>query len=217
MCMEQRVTLPEESSATSAALNDTGPTGRRWLPRLALPGIGLRASERRLLLLIVDLAVIVGALVIAILGGADWLDPAGSFIALWRWWATLAVLWWLMANLWECYDLARAASAPHSIISATAAAAFTVAIYQWIPLITPPLASRKLVLIFGLLAIGGLALWRGAYAVLFVQPNFYRRALVLGAGFIGPGPGCGAGAEFIGVFGQPAARDRLPDRRFRGR
>jgi exopolysaccharide biosynthesis polyprenyl glycosylphosphotransferase len=183
--MEQRVTLPEESSATSAALNDTGPAGRRWLPRLALPGIGLRASERRLLLLVVDLAVMVGALVIAILGGADWLDPAGSFIALWRWWATLAVLWWLMANLWECYDLARAASAPHSIISATAAAAFTVVIYQWIPLITPPLASRKLVLIFGLLAIGGLILWRGAYAVLFVQPNFYRRALVLGAGSSG--------------------------------
>ena len=183
--MEQRASLSEKSSAAPATLNDTGSAGRRWLPRLALPGVGLRTSERRLLLLIVDLAVMVGALVIAIRGGADWLDTPGAFVALWRWWATLAVLWWLIANLWECYDLARAASAPHSIISAAAAAALTVAIYQWIPVITPPLASRKLVLIFGLLAVGGLVLWRGAYAVLFVQPNFYRRALVLGAGSSG--------------------------------
>jgi exopolysaccharide biosynthesis polyprenyl glycosylphosphotransferase len=183
--MERRVVIQEQASTTSQALNDAERPARRWLPRLALPGIGLRASERRLLLLVVDLAVMVGALVIAILSGADWLDPSGSFVALWRWWATLAVLWWLMANLWECYDLARAASAPHSIISAAAAAAFTVAIYQWIPLITPPLASRKLVLIFAVLAVGGLALWRGAYAVLLVQPNFFRRALVLGAGSSG--------------------------------
>jgi FlaA1/EpsC-like NDP-sugar epimerase len=47
------------------------------------------------------------------------------------------------------------------------------------------LASRKLVLIFGLLAVSGLMLWRGIYAVLFVQPNFYRRVLVFGAGTAG--------------------------------
>jgi exopolysaccharide biosynthesis polyprenyl glycosylphosphotransferase len=184
--MEPRVVTQEQASTAPQTLGDPGGrSARRWLPRLALPGIGLRASERRLLLLVVDLAVVVGALVHAILSGADWLDPPGAFFALWRWWATLAVLWWLMANLLECYDLARAASAPHSIISAAIAAALTVLIYQWIPLITPPLASRKLVLIFGLLAVGGLVLWRGAYAVLLVQPNFYRRALVLGAGSSG--------------------------------
>jgi exopolysaccharide biosynthesis polyprenyl glycosylphosphotransferase len=182
--MEQHALLPEQSSAAAKPLGEDGPA-RRWLPRVRLPSIGLRSSERRLLLLVVDLAVMVGALVLAIRSGADWLDPPGAIFALWRWWATLAVLWWLMANLLECYDLARAASAPHSILSAGIAAALTVAIYQWIPLITPPLASRRLVLIFGLLAIGGIVIWRGAYAVLFVQPNFYRRALVLGAGSSG--------------------------------
>ena len=186
--MERRVVRSQEADHRAAPADARTTAGRpasRWLPRLALPGIGLRASERRLLLLVVDLAVMVGALVIAIRSGTDWLDAPGAFVALWRWWATLAVLWWLMANLLECYDLARAASAPHSIISVTVAAALTVAIYQWIPVITPPLASRKLVLIFGLLAVGGLVVWRGVYAVLFVQPNFYRRALVLGAGSSG--------------------------------
>jgi len=183
--MERRVVIQDQVSTPAEAPGDAGRPANRWLPRLALPGIGLRASERRLLLLVVDLVVMVGALVTAILSGTDWLDAPGAFFVLWRWWATLAVLWWLMANLLECYDLARAASAPHSIISAAAAAALTVAIYQWIPLITPPLASRKLVLIFGLLAVGGMVLWRGLYAVLLVQPNFYRRALVFGAGSSG--------------------------------
>ena len=114
--MEPRVVAQEQASTAPQTLGDPGRSARRWLPRLTLPGIGLRASERRLLLLVVDLAVVVGALVYAILSGADWLDPPGAFFALWRWWATLAVLWWLMANLLECYDLARAASAPHSII-----------------------------------------------------------------------------------------------------
>jgi exopolysaccharide biosynthesis polyprenyl glycosylphosphotransferase len=163
----------------------TALASRPWLPRLALPGIGLRTTERRLILLVLDVAVIVSALVVAIRIGADWLDPPGAFFYLWRWWLTLALVWWLMANLLECYDLARSASAPHSIISTSIAAALTVAVYQWIPLFSPPLASRRLVLIFGLLAVGGLALWRGAYAILFVQPNFYRRALVLGAGSAG--------------------------------
>lgn len=183
--MERRFFPQEQSAAAPQEFGDTGQPARRWLPRLTLPGLGLRTSERRLLLLTLDLAILVGALVLSIIARADWLKDQGAFFALWRWWVTLAVVWWLMAHLLECYDLARAASAPHSIISVAIAAALTVALYQWIPVITPPLASRKLVLIFGLLAVSGLALWRGAYAVLFVQPNFFRRALVLGAGTSG--------------------------------
>ncbi len=180
-----------QDGATQATVNDNAAAAdiatapRRWLPRLMVPGIGLRTSERRLLLLLVDVALMLGALVLAIRIRAEWLDPPGAFLALWRWWATLIVLWWLIANLLECYDLARAASAPHSMISAGSAAALTVLVYTWIPVLSPPLASRKLVLLFGLLAVGALATWRGLYAVLFVQPNFQQRALVLGAGQAG--------------------------------
>ena len=147
--------------------------------------VRLRTSERKLLLLLVDIVLVVGALTLAIRVRTEWLDPPGAFMALWRWWVALVILWWLIANLLECYDLARAASAPHSIISAGAAAALTVMVYSWIPVFSPPLASRKLVLLFMLLAVGGLAAWRGLYAVLIVQPNFQQRALVLGAGQAG--------------------------------
>ena len=167
------------------AADDPAATPQRRLTRVALPGAGLRVSERRLILLIVDIAILVGALALSIKLGTDWLDPPDAFFALWRWWVTLIVVWWLIANLLECYDLARAASAPHSIISTSAAAVLTVIVYTWIPVISPPLASRKLVLVFILLAAGGLAAWRGLYAVLFVQPSFQRRALVLGAGQAG--------------------------------
>ena len=167
------------------AADEAAAAPRRRLPRIALPGLGLHVSERRLLLLIVDIALLVGVLVLSLRLGTDWLNAPGVFVSFWRWWVTLIVVWWVIAHLLECYDLARAASAPHSIISTSAAAALTVIVYTWIPVFSPPLAPLTLVLVFGLLAIGSLAVWRGLYAALFVQPNFQRRALVLGAGQAG--------------------------------
>ena len=185
MIQEQTAQTPANTAQTDAVKAPARPAPRRWLPRLALRGVGLNVSERRVLLLIMDTILLVAALLLAMKLRTDWLDPPGAIFALWRWWATLIAVWWLAANLFECYDLARAASAPHSIINETAAAALTVAFYTWIPVITPPLASRKLVLAFALLAIGLLAVWRGLYAVLLAQPNFYIRALVVGAGQAG--------------------------------
>ncbi len=194
-----------------------------WIPRIALPGLGLRASERLLLLGVVDFLLIATALVIAIKTRTTWLDAPGAMLTNWRWFATLAILWWIVAQLAEASDLARAASAPNSILSAAPAAAVTVLLYQWIPLFTPPLASRKLSLTFGLLAVGLIALWRGLYAVLFVQPAFQQRVLVLGAGWAGralaealsqagdrrlPNPYRGTGATIVGFVddaSQPTA------------
>jgi len=156
-----------------------------WLPRLTLPSIGLRVSERKLLLAVFDVALLVAALVIAITTRTTWMDTPEAFFALWRWWVTLGIVWWVTAQLLEAYDLARAASAPHSMLSAMGAAALTSVIYQMIPFFTPPLASRGLSVLFGILAVAFVGLWRGIYAVLFVQPNFEQRTIVLGAGVSG--------------------------------
>ncbi len=195
---------------------------RSRLPRIALPGLGLRASERLLMLGLVDFALLAAALIIAVKTRTPWLDPPGALFANWLWFVTLAVLWWIVAQVAEAYDLARAASASYSILSAAPAAAITALLYQWIPLFTPPLASRKLSLSFGLLAVGLIALWRGIYAVLFVQPAFQQRVLVLGAGWAGralaealsqagdqqtPNPYRGTGATIVGFVddaSQPA-------------
>lgn len=158
---------------------------RRWLPRLALPSFGLRMSERKLLLAFIDVALLIAALVIAVRSRTTWLDSPQAFFALWRWWLTLGIVWWAVAQLLEAYDLARAASAPHSMLSAMGAAALAVVVYQMIPFFTPPLASRGLSVLFAILAVAFIGMWRGIYAVLFVQPNFEVRGLVLGAGVSG--------------------------------
>lgn len=178
------------------------PTRGRWIPRIALPSLGLHASERLLLLSTVDFTLLALALIVAVKSRTPWLDPPGALFANWKWFAALAVLWWIVAQFADVYDLARAASAPYSILAAAPAAAVTAFLYQWIPVLTPPLASRKLGLFFGLLAVGLIALWRGLYAVLFVQPAFQRRVLVLGAGWAGR-----ALAEAL----QGAADDRTPN------
>lgn len=150
--------------------------------RLHLPSLGLRASERLMLLALVDVSLLIASLAVAVATRTAWLDEPGAFFALWRWWFTLAVVWWLISQLLEAYDLARAASAPHSMLAAGSAAALTVLVYQMIPVLTPPLGSRGLSLLFAGLAIASVATWRGLYAVLFVQPAFETCALVLGAG-----------------------------------
>ncbi len=212
-----------DDSAVSSQPTETVTARRRgWLPRIALPGLGLRASERLLMLGLVDFLLLAAALIIAVKTRTDWLDAPGAVLANWRWFAVLAALWWIVAQVAEAYDLARAASAPNSILSAAPAAAVTALVYQWIPLLTPPLASRKLSLTFGLMAMGLIALWRGLYAVLFVQPAFQQRVLVLGAGWAGralaealsraddqraPNPYRGTGATIVGFVddaSQPA-------------
>ena len=158
---------------------------RVGLPRLALPSLGLRTSERRLLLFVVDFLLLLAAVVGAMHLRTDWLTSPGVFLALWRWWVTLAVVWWLVSHLLESYDLARAASAPHSILSAAPAAALTILIYQAIPVVAPPLAARGLILLALALATTSIALWRGLYALFLMQPSFEVRVLVLGAGWAG--------------------------------
>jgi len=157
----------------------------RWIPRIRLRGIGLRASERSLLLLVVDAGLMVLSLAIAVKVRTDWLDAPGAFTALWRWWVVLAVLWWIVAQLLEAYDLALAASAPHSMLTAGAAATLTAVLYQFIPYFTPPLTTRGLAVLFVIAATAAVMLWRGIYAVLFIQPAFETRVLVFGAGSAG--------------------------------
>lgn len=176
---------PTRSDVTGLPAAGATLPGRRWPRRIALPGLRLHASERRLLLGVVDLAILFAALATAVKSRTTWLDPPGALLANWRWFLTLSLVWWLVSQLLDVYDLSLAASPAPAMISAGSAAGLTVLIYQWIPLFSPPLASRGLVLFFALLALGGMALWRGLYATLFVQPFFHRRALVLGAGWAG--------------------------------
>ncbi len=145
----------------------------------------LNASERKIVLAAVDILLLCSALIIAIATQTDWFDSLGAVLAPYKWWVTLALVWLPLATLLEAYDLPRTSSAPNSILSAVTAAGLTLLVYSLIPWLTPPLASRGLLFTSILIAVGLIALWRGLYAVLFVQPAFNEQAVVVGAGWAG--------------------------------
>ena len=156
-----------------------------WLPRIALPSLHLRSSERKLLLFVADLLIINGALLASMTWLTDWLERPGALtfaLGNSKWFLTLSLYWCIAAVLMDSYDLARAASAPYSVLNAGAAMAAVSLVYLLTPIFSPPLTSRGLFFVFAALSVGGVSLWRGCYAVLFVQPSFQQRALVLGAG-----------------------------------
>ena len=150
--------------------------------RLGLPSLGLHASERKLLLAGMDVVLLNGALVIALVTQTELVPYAGALWDAHKWFITLTLLWLPLAAICDVYNLARAASTVYSLQATLAAAGMTVLIYPWIPFFTPPIHNRTQVFVFMGLGLLLITLWRALYARLFVQPAFLRRALVVGAG-----------------------------------
>ncbi len=144
-----------------------------------------RSSERKLALYGMDVAILNGALIIALAFGAESAVTHGVLVAMWKWFATLTLVWTALALVLDAYDLARCASLVATARVTVAAAALTLLAYSLIPWFTPPLQARSTLFVFSALAMLGLLGWRLAYARLFVQPAFKRRALVVGAGRAG--------------------------------
>jgi exopolysaccharide biosynthesis polyprenyl glycosylphosphotransferase len=206
--IDDRVTSMEHGSAAAAAVDSLSPVSgaqaeHTWKRRLLMTKFRLEASERKLLLAVMDVGLLIAALIIAIEARTDWLNTPTALFDVWRWYVALALVWWVVSQLLECYDLARAAVATHSILAAASAAAITTIVYQMIPLVTPPLASRGLSVLFGVLAVGFISLWRGIYAVLIIQPNFEQRALVVGAGQAGQSLLSALAPEYEGTKANP--------------
>ncbi|MGH2536723.1 MAG: sugar transferase [Candidatus Promineifilaceae bacterium] len=150
--------------------------------RPALPSLGLRAAERRLLLLVMDVAFLSLALIIAIATRTDLLTGAIDVVYNAKWFVTLALLWAMVASVFDAYNLRRAAGGVESVWGAGTAAAVTGGLYLAIPWLTPPLLNRSLGFLFLLLAVISISAWRLLYARLFAHAIFQRRALVIGAG-----------------------------------
>ena len=172
--------------------------------RICVPSLGLRMSERRLLLALVDILLVNAALLVAILLVTD-LIP--SIDALWlygKWFVALTVVWLGSALFFDCYNLARSASTSATLRSTTAAVLTTSILYTFIPVVTPPLTSRGLIFYSIAFMLAAVLAWRIGYARLVVQPWFQQRALIVGAG--------GAGTTLVTAL-RHTSRDANP---FRG-
>ena len=148
--------------------------------------LNLRVSERRLVLGTVDVLLINVALVLSIWLTGNFVPSLDNLLANVKWPITLSIVWLAFANFFDCYSLARAASAFNSVRNSALAVGFTVIVYTvFIPTLTPPLSTRGAIFLFALLGFVLVGAWRLTYAKVFVQPWFRQRALVVGAGEAG--------------------------------
>ena len=192
------------------------------LPTLSARPLRLTVSERRLLLVLVDVAVLGGALFAALqtAPGLAWRPALGPLYV--RWFATLGAVWLVSGVLFDVYHLPRASHTVQSLRAITAAGVLAVTAYVLTPWLTPPLSSRSLLLVFAALAVAGLAGWRLLYAKVLAQPWSKQRALIVGAGHAGhslvqavqqatgaPNPYRGSGYDLVGfVDDDPALQQR---------
>jgi len=154
-------------------------------PRLPKLKVRLLTSERRLLLILVDVLILCTALLLALTQRAGFDLSLPALIATFKWYLTLLLIWMACAFFFDVYDLARAASATSILPAVGAAVLITVAIYLLIPWFAPPLISRGLIYLFAVAAWLGIVLWRAGYALIFAQPWFKQRAIMVGAGQAG--------------------------------
>ena len=148
-------------------------------------GLSLRFTERQFLLAVVDLTILNGALLLML---SLWPESVFSrLLDRFPWYMILlSGLWLIISGFFNVYDLAKAASAVHSIWAAGTSVLITLTIYIFIPYLTPVLPNRRTqIVVFFLTALLGVTLWRFIYATVFTQPSFRHRALVVGAGWSG--------------------------------
>lgn len=195
--------METEQNAPPSVLQHTKP--RR------LTSWGLRLSERRLLLFVGDLLAIGLALAAAlwlrpqIFGLTTHISPA-ELVFPPIWWLVLGAIWTPISIILDGYDLRLAAQAPRSATQMAACAGIVAMIYLVVPIVSAPLVRSRLGwMLFALLAMALVGAWRIAYARVFRQAPFLRRALVVGAGACGQelarvltSVGTSSGVELLG-------------------
>lgn len=177
-----------------SAQNDSSPNvlirASHLLSHVPKP-IGLHLSERRLLLLVGDLLMLSLALWVALWIREPAIKAAYKKLGLpfafqTYWWFVLWSIWIIWAVTLQCYDLKRATHAIHSALYTGTCALAACGIYLIIPYISAPLVYSRLAwFIFACSACIGVGLWRVTYALVFQQPIFLRRVLVVGIGSSG--------------------------------
>jgi exopolysaccharide biosynthesis polyprenyl glycosylphosphotransferase len=167
--------LITQSAATSRLVRARWPT--------SLSNLRLTCSERRVLLVLFDMLALNSAL-LATLVLRDNLPFSWSVVKnQLHCYLILTLLWVVWALFLDCYDLPRTADASQSAWNTGRAALATAFSYLAIPFLTPhPLTSRLSSLLFIALVTVSIPAWRVLYAVVFSQPVFQQRVLVIGAG-----------------------------------
>jgi exopolysaccharide biosynthesis polyprenyl glycosylphosphotransferase len=143
----------------------------------------LRISDRKILLIAVDVALLILALLLVLAARMGMPLSAATLAARPGWFVLLGLAWTLSAGMLEAYDLRRAARFPAGPLQTAVSVLLADGLYLAIPYYTPYiLASRLTLLLFLAATVGLVVLWRTFYALVLVQPSFRHPVLIVGAG-----------------------------------
>ncbi len=152
-------------------------TLRRWT------SFPLHVSQRKILLISVDL-ILLGATYMFSVGLSRDMPLSYTTVALdLLGLATLTFLWLIIALVTDAYDVKKAAQMFPSVFAIIKTLLITGVIYVFLGLILPSLFTEWSSILVMITMVGIIIVaWRIIYVTVLVQPNFQRRALVMGTG-----------------------------------
>ena len=153
--------------------------------RVSSRSLALHFSERKLLLAVVDIALVNGALAMAL--GWRFNQSPNMLVAVQPSWFLILTAAWLGVSLLSgSYGLRRASQVKEAMGIGAVTSITAAIVYLLIPYVTPPLPTSRssLALFLGAVVVAVTA-WRAFYALVLVRPALRRKALVIGAGWAG--------------------------------
>ncbi len=140
----------------------------------------LTVPERKLLLVLMDLALVNSSLLVVTMLWQGFLPTTAHVLAYAKWFTTLSVLWCGGAIIFNLYDLALSASTTNILRNTGLTVLLTTGVYLLIPWLTPPLLARSYAFVFVALSLTLVVSWRVIYARTLYHTAFRTRALVVG-------------------------------------
>ncbi len=144
--------------------------------------IHFEISERKILLRIFDILVVLGSLyVVSNLFSFNYFNLNRER---WIWSVVLAIYLTTSATIFELYNLKKASSIQITFQNTCLVTSVTVFLYLLTPFYTPTLPSNRLqIVIFFITIFAAIFIWRLAYIKLISAPRFFKRILVVGDSF----------------------------------
>ncbi len=137
-------------------------------------------SERKLLLRVVDIAVIVISLWTAeFLLDFDYIEFQKTSI--YGWLFILAIYVLLFGEIFQLYDLDISNNRFKTVRSVVLTFLITTVVYIFTPFITPSLPENRLQIIYFFLVLGiPITVWRFLYIWMFFSPRYFKNIIVVG-------------------------------------
>lgn len=141
--------------------------------------IHFEISERKILLRLIDVIVVVGGLdIVGILFGFDYFIINEQH---WFWSVILGVYLLFFATIFELYDLHRASRINSTLKSVMSATSSTSLAYLLTPFFTPQLPENRLQIFYFFLTMTlVMIVWRTIYIKLFASSRFNKNILLVG-------------------------------------